>query len=55
LRGRITAVEGIVMAGGFKNLSTKHSTTAPLADLRPGDILVVSQKRREQDRTLYKM
>lgn len=72
MRGQITAVQAIAMAGGFKSASAKHSevilfrrvghdlaktqildlkaamspsATEPLADLHPGDLLVVPQNR----------
>jgi polysaccharide export outer membrane protein len=72
MRGQVSAVQAIAMAGGFKTLSAKHSqvilfrrtgsdlakteilnlkaamsthATEPLADLRPGDVLVVPQNR----------
>jgi len=72
MRGQVTAVQAIAMAGGFKTASAKHSevilfrrvgpdlakteilnlkaamtpsATEPLADLRPGDLLVVPQNR----------
>ncbi len=71
MRGQVTAVQAIAVAGGFKN-SAKHSqvilfrrvgpdlakteilnlkaamsaaTNEPLADLHPGDLLVVPQNR----------
>ena len=67
MRGQVTAVQAIAMAGGFKNASAKHSqvilfrraggdlaktelldlksamnpaASEPLADLRPGDLLI---------------
>jgi len=70
MRGQVTAVQAIAMAGGFKAASAKHSqvvlfrrvgpdlakteilnlksamsakNTEPLADLRPGDMLIVPQ------------
>jgi polysaccharide export outer membrane protein len=70
MRGRVTAVQAIAMAGGFKAASARHSqvilyrrvgpdlaraellnlkaatnpsATAPLAELQPGDLLVVPQ------------
>jgi polysaccharide export outer membrane protein len=70
MRGQVTAVQAIAMAGGFKAASAKHSqvvlfrrvgpdlakteilnlksamsakSTEPLADLRPGDMLIVPQ------------
>jgi polysaccharide export outer membrane protein len=72
MRGQVTALQAIAMAGGFKTASAKHSqvilyrrvgpdlakaeilnlkaaasvsSTEPLADLRPGDMLVVPQNR----------
>jgi polysaccharide export outer membrane protein len=72
MRGTVTAVQAIAMAGGFKAASAKHSqvfvfrrvgadlakteildlkaamsarTAEPLADLRPGDMLIVPQNR----------
>jgi polysaccharide export outer membrane protein len=72
MRGQVTAVQAIAMAGGFKTASAKHSqvilfrrvgsdlakteildlkaamrpsATEPLADLRPGDMLIVPQNR----------
>ena len=72
MRGQVTAVQAIAMAGGFKTASAKHSqvilfrrvgpdlakteilnlkaamspaATEPLADLRPGDLLIVPQNR----------
>jgi polysaccharide biosynthesis/export protein len=72
MRGQVTALQAIAMAGGFKTASAKHSqvilfrrvgpdlakteilnlkaamsptATEPLADLRPGDLLVVPQNR----------
>jgi polysaccharide export outer membrane protein len=72
MRGQLTALQAIAMAGGFKNASAKHSqvilfrrvgpdllktqildlkaamkpaATEPLADLRPGDMLIVPQNR----------
>jgi polysaccharide biosynthesis/export protein len=72
MRGLVTALQAIAMAGGFKTASAKHSQvilfrrvgadlakteildlkaamspagTEPLADLRPGDLLVVPQNR----------
>jgi polysaccharide export outer membrane protein len=71
MRGQVTALQAIAMAGGFKAASAKHSqvilfrrvgadlakaeildlkaamnpkaTAEPLADLRPGDLLIVPQ------------
>ena len=72
MRGQVTALQAIAMAGGFKTASAKHSqvilyrrvgldlakaeildlkaamspsASEPLADLRPGDLLVVPQNR----------
>jgi polysaccharide biosynthesis/export protein len=72
MRGQVTAMQAIAMAGGFKTASAKHSQVIlfrragpdlaktellnlkaamspsakePLADLRPGDLLVVPQNR----------
>lgn len=72
MRGQVTALQAIAIAGGFKTASAKHSqvllfrrvghdlaetqildlkaamsTSAkePLADLRPGDMLIVPQNR----------
>jgi polysaccharide export outer membrane protein len=72
MRGPVTAVQAIAMAGGFKTNSARHSqvilfrrvgpdlaktellnlkaamspsATEPLADLQPGDLLVVPQNR----------
>jgi polysaccharide export outer membrane protein len=72
MRGQVTALQAIAMAGGFKTASAKHSqvilfrrvgpdlakaeilnlkaamspaATEPLADLHPGDLLVVPQNR----------
>lgn len=72
MRGQVTAVQAIAMAGGFKTASAKHSqvilyrrvgpelaqaeilnlkaamtpsSKEPLADLHPGDVLVVPQNR----------
>src|SRR5215469_9750923 len=73
MRGQVTAIQAIAMAGGFKSASAKHSEVIlyrrvngdlaraeildlkilmnpksapePLADLRPGDLLVVPQNR----------
>jgi polysaccharide export outer membrane protein len=72
MRGSMTALQAIAMAGGFKDISAKHSqvilyrrvgpdlaqaeilnlkaamnpgSTEPLADLRPGDLLIVPQNR----------
>lgn len=73
MRGQVTALQAIAMAGGFKSASAKHSQVVlyrrvgtemaraelldlkaainpkrpsePLADLRPGDLLVVPQNR----------
>jgi polysaccharide export outer membrane protein len=73
MRGSVTALQAIAMAGGFKTASAKHSqvilfrrvgpdlakteilnlkaamspaaATEPLANLRPGDLLIVPQNR----------
>ncbi|HEX3744319.1 MAG TPA: polysaccharide biosynthesis/export family protein [Bryobacteraceae bacterium] len=73
MRGQMTALQAIAMAGGFKSASAKHSEvilyrrvgpdlakteildlkaamdpkrpSEPLADLRPGDLLIVPQNR----------
>jgi len=72
MRGQVTAIQAIAMAGGFKTASAKHSqvilyrrvgpelaqteilnlkaamtpaSKEPLADLHPGDVLVVPQNR----------
>jgi polysaccharide export outer membrane protein len=72
MRGSLTALQAIAMAGGFKSASAKHSqvilyrrvgpdmakaeildlkaamspvSTEPLADLHPGDLLIVPQNR----------
>jgi len=72
MRGSMTALQAIAMAGGFKTASAKHSQvilyrrvgpdlaqaeildlkvamnpgfTEPLADLHPGDLLIVPQNR----------
>jgi polysaccharide export outer membrane protein len=72
MRGQVTALQAIAMAGGFKDASAKHSqvilfrrvgpdlakteilnlkaamspsATEPLADLRPGDMLLVPQNQ----------
>lgn len=72
MRGSVTAVQAIAMAGGFRTASAKHSqvilfrragpdlakteilnlksamsvsTREPLADLQPGDVLIVPQNR----------
>lgn len=72
MRGPVTAVQAIAMAGGFKSASARHSqvilfrrvngdlaktqildikaamrpsASEPLADLHPGDLLVVPQNR----------
>jgi polysaccharide biosynthesis/export protein len=73
MRGQVTAIQAIAMAGGFKTASAKHSEVIlyrrvdgdlakaeildlktamdpkaapePLADLRPGDLLVVPQNK----------
>ena len=72
MRGTVTALQAIAMAGGFKTASAKHSqvilyrrvgpdlakaeilnlkaamspaATEPLADLRPGDLLIVPQNQ----------
>jgi protein involved in polysaccharide export with SLBB domain len=73
MRGPVTPLQAIAMAGGFKAVSAKHSqvilfrrigpdlakteildlkaamnpatTTEPMLDLKPGDMLVVPQNR----------
>lgn len=72
MRGQVTALQAIAMAGGFKTLSAKHSqvilfrrvgadlaktqilnlkaamsvsSTEPLSDLQPGDMLIVPQNQ----------
>lgn len=73
MRGQVTALQAIAIAGGFKSASAKHSqvilyrrvgpdlakaeildlkaamdpkaASEPLADLRPGDLLVVPQNK----------
>jgi polysaccharide export outer membrane protein len=82
MRGRVTAVQAIAMAGGFKTASAKHSqvilyrrvgpdlaqaellnlkaatnpaSTEPLAELQPGDLLVVPQNRISKIERLVKL